>query len=934
MTALLAATALPFTATAAAAQTTFTVDSNADAVDATPGDGTCATSNGTCTLRAAVQEANAFAGADTIVLPAGEFAIAIPPLNQNDITSGDFDITEDLTITGAGQSATTIDGGVPKAGSGAEIPGLDRLFAVAPGVGSVSLSELRLQEGYAQEFGGAVLNEGDATVQLTNVTVANNLAGKNGGGVDNHANGTIAVSGSTFTANSSIEGGSALNNNRAGTLTVTSSTLTNNHGGSAILNNGEFDVHGTITVTDSTISDNDSGEFELSGGGINNAGGTLTVERTTFSGNASNGYGGGLANNGGAVLVTDSTFTANRGDAGGGFGGGDLGGSAEIRNSTFTGNHAEADGGALANDGPGTLIVTDGRFIGNIAEGDGGAIVNNGFGAVTITGVTFSDNTGANGGGLANNADALVDVATSTFIGNHALSEGLGGAGGAIQNDSDGQFSLRDSTLRQNDGDSGGGFANHGDGAVEITNTTISANTASADGGGLAIDSGAVAMTNIDVLGNTAGANGGGISFAGDKIAKEGETATITGSRINDNVANEESGSGGGIDSQGDGELGITDTTVRNNRAFAGGAIHHVGDAPLTINRSTITGNHADSGGGLFLEGDAGTTVTNSTVSANTATSFGGGMLANSTRADLVHVTVTDNNAASGGGISNGGADLTGDGFVLPRNTIIANNPTGGNCGGTLDSQGSNLENADTCGLRAEGDQINVDPRLGPLADNGGPTLTHALQAGSPALNNANVAPFPATDQRGVTRPQGLTPDIGAFESETPGCTGTLETTADIDSWLAENNPTANFGADAVLKVRSKSAEGNLRALVRFALPDAGGCQVVDAKLRLHASSATPGRTLEAVAVDGSWTESEVTWANQPTTAGPAATTDSGLGTLEWTVTEQVQAMYTGANNGFLIKDSQEGDPAGPEQQFHGHAKAPDQPPQLIITFG
>ncbi|MGH3932956.1 MAG: CSLREA domain-containing protein, partial [Pseudonocardiaceae bacterium] len=234
--ALIATTALPFTATAASAATTFTVNSTADAVDVTPGDGTCVTSDGACTLRAAIQEANAFTGEDTIVLPAGEFPIAIPPLNQNDITSGDFDITEDLTITGAGQTATTIDGGVPAAGSSAEIPGLDRLFAVAPGVGSVSFSDIRLQDGYAQEFGGALFNEGDATVTLTNVTVMNSLASKNGGGVDNHANGTVAVNGSTFTANSSVEGGSALNNNRAGTLTVTSSTVTNNRGGSAILN--------------------------------------------------------------------------------------------------------------------------------------------------------------------------------------------------------------------------------------------------------------------------------------------------------------------------------------------------------------------------------------------------------------------------------------------------------------------------------------------------------------------------------------------------------------------------------------------------------------------------------------------------------------------------------------------------------------------------
>ncbi|MGH3928742.1 MAG: DUF7594 domain-containing protein, partial [Pseudonocardiaceae bacterium] len=272
--------------------------------------------------------------------------------------------------------------------------------------------------------------------------------------------------------------------------------------------------------------------------------------------------------------------------------------------------------------------------------------------------------------------------------------------------------------------------------------------------------------------------------------------------------------------------------------------------------------------------------------------------------------------------------------FVLPRNTIIANNPTGGNCAGSVDSQGGNLENADTCGLRASGDRINVDPRLGTLADNGGPTLTHALQGGSPAVNNANIPPVPATDQRGVARPQGLAPDVGAFESETPGCAGALEASADIDSWLAEDNVTANFGSDAVLKVRSKSPAANNRALVRFALPEGGDCQVVDAKLRLYAGSATTGRTLEAVRVVDSWTESEVTWANQPATAGPAATADSGLGTLEWTVTEQVQAMYTDPNNGFLIRDSQEGDMAGAEQQFNGLSKAPDQPPQLIITFG
>src|SRR5207247_9755677 len=89
----------------------FTVDSTADAVDARPGDGVCATLAGQCTLRAAVQEANARPGTDSISVPPGTYVLAIPGAGEDASATGDLDITDDLTITGSGAGSTIVDGG-------------------------------------------------------------------------------------------------------------------------------------------------------------------------------------------------------------------------------------------------------------------------------------------------------------------------------------------------------------------------------------------------------------------------------------------------------------------------------------------------------------------------------------------------------------------------------------------------------------------------------------------------------------------------------------------------------------------------------------------------------------------------------------------------------------------------------------------------------
>jgi parallel beta-helix repeat protein len=161
---------------------------------------------------------------------------------------------------------------------------------------------------------------------------------------------------------------------------------------------------------------------------------------------------------------------------------------------------------------------------------------------------------------------------------------------------------------------------------------------------------------------------------------------------------------------------------------------------------------------------------------------------------------------------------------------------------------------------------------------------------------------------------------------------GTVTLGASADGWVLQSSPTSNYANDSVIKVDTKSG-ANARALVRFALPAIpSGCQVTSAQLRLYASSYKTGRTLQALALTGAWTETGVTWANQPAASGSAATVASGSGYLSWNVTSQLAAAYAG-NTGFLVRDQTE-DGAGIEQGFHSREKAPDNPPQLVLTFG
>ncbi|WP_245916921.1 DUF7594 domain-containing protein [Nocardioides gansuensis] len=151
------------------------------------------------------------------------------------------------------------------------------------------------------------------------------------------------------------------------------------------------------------------------------------------------------------------------------------------------------------------------------------------------------------------------------------------------------------------------------------------------------------------------------------------------------------------------------------------------------------------------------------------------------------------------------------------------------------------------------------------------------------------------------------------------------------DAWIDESSPATNLGNDSILKVRSQGPSGNFRALARFpaADPAPGGCVLQTATLRMYAASPGEDRTLMAVGLSSAWSESEVTWNNQPATDDLASSIASGSeqGYREWKVTAQVAA---GAPHGFLIRDAAENDSG--EQSFHGREKG-ENPPELVLRY-
>jgi hypothetical protein len=210
-------------------------------------------------------------------------------------------------------------------------------------------------------------------------------------------------------------------------------------------------------------------------------------------------------------------------------------------------------------------------------------------------------------------------------------------------------------------------------------------------------------------------------------------------------------GRGGGAISNNGGAVAVEDVVFYRNSAFAGGAIENANGGTLTISGSTFNGNTALPGGAISNYAST-LTVTNSTFVSNSAVV--GGAIYNLT---FANIRVT-NSTFSANTASGGGPALHNDGLtVLVENSLFADN----GCGTRIADGGGNLDWPDS-GCPG----VNGDPRLHALADNGGPTPTMAVGAGSAAIDAALSAICPASDQRGIARPFGAGCDIGAYESD------------------------------------------------------------------------------------------------------------------------------------------------------------------------
>jgi hypothetical protein len=307
--------------------------------------------------------------------------------------------------------------------------------------------------------------------------------------------------------------------------------------------------------------------------------------------------------------------------------------------------------------------------------------------------------------------------------------------GGGIYNR--GTITLTGSTLTGNSATYGGGLGNNASGFVTqtLTHSTLSGNSATrfqqpgggytgAVGGGIHNGRGTITLSHSTLVGNSADSQGGGIFNTGDS------------SYIN-----------------------LFESTLAENSAgSSGGGILNTFRSTATFTNSTVAGNSATNGGGIGNVGNATVSLTNSTLSGNSAYVLGGGIANFDGTATLISSTITENSDNYGGYYGDSGAGVRNDpGSTMSIASSILSNGPDKNCFGTITDNGNNLADDATCGT-VSNTLTDLDPTL---ADNGGPTMTHALLPGSTAIDNAGACGT-ATDQRGAGREGNC--DSGAFE--------------------------------------------------------------------------------------------------------------------------------------------------------------------------
>ena len=390
-------------------------------------------------------------------------------------------------------------------------------------------------------------------------------------------------------------------------------------------------------------------------------------------------------------------------------------------------------------------------------------------------------------------------------------------------------------------------------------------------------------ITGSTIDGNSTGAGGNG--------GTAGNTGISTGNGGNGGNAGA-GGSGGGIENSG--TLSITGSTIAANKTGAGadgGAGGLGGGGAGTTNGSTGTGGNGGNGGGI--DSSASLTASNSTFTANatggggtgsaaTSGGAGGGVNQTMSGATLTQTTIDANNTQGAGG----GLDGSAGGTLFVGGSIVASNVSAaasGNCAGSVSDQGHNLTFGDfTCPAGF----LNANPKLGTLANNGGPSQTMALQPGSPAIDALPTnACSPPVDQRGVSRPQGAACDIGAYEFAPPSITSpagtatsttTATITASVNPNLSSKDTTVSVNYGTTTSYGSSTTAQDI------------GAADSPASFSAALSGLSPGTTYHAAVIasngDGTTTSADITFTTLPPLAAALSSASPSGAQLKLTI--------------------------------------------------